>query len=117
MIRNIVSTSEQIQITQSVVEFYEKYKCSLLIHYGPSETHVVTASTLSGAPAEWPRQPSIGKPIANTDIYLLDEELWPVPIGIPGELFVGGANLARGYWNKPSLTAEKFIPTPFKGVG
>src|SRR6185437_15724365 len=54
----------------------------------------------------------IGTPIANTQVYILDSRMRPVPIGVPGELYIGGDGLARGYWNDPALTAEKFVPDP-----
>lgn len=82
-------------------------------NYGPTESTVVATS---GAvlPTERPGlPPSIGRPIANTQTYILDAQLRQVPIGEPGELHIGGAGLARGYLNQPELTAEKFIPNPF----
>ena len=61
------------------------------------------------------KAPPIGKPIANTLVYLLDSHLHPVPIGLPGEVHIGGDGLARAYHNRPELTAEKFIRNPFSG--
>lgn len=78
--------------------------------YGPTETTIW--STLTNlAPGNEPI--SIGRPIANTQIYLLDSHLQPVPVGVPGELYIGGEGVARGYLNRPELTSEKFIANPF----
>nr|AAZ03552.1 McnC [Microcystis sp. NIVA-CYA 172/5] len=79
--------------------------------YGPTETSV--CATVE----KWTDETlkvTIGRPIANTQIYILDSHLQPVPIGVPGELHIGGMGLARGYLNRPELTQEKFIPNPFE---
>ncbi|MBG6090549.1 amino acid adenylation domain-containing protein [Actinomadura viridis] len=81
-------------------------------HYGPTEAHVITGHDMTGDPAHWPSDPPVGAPIANTRIYLLDPDLHPVPPGVPGEVCVGGAGLARGYLGRPDLTAAAFIPDP-----
>ena len=77
--------------------------------YGPSET--TTYSTFALRRSEG--KATIGRPIANTKIYLLDGALQPVPIGVTGEIFIGGAGVARGYLNRPELSAEKFLRNPF----
>ncbi len=78
--------------------------------YGPTEATV--CSTLAEAGGS-PRRLPIGKPLANVRVYLLDRELRLVPPGAPGEMYIGGASLARGYLGRPDLTAEKFVPDPF----
>jgi acyl carrier protein len=85
---------------------------NLFNEYGPTEA-TVWSSVYKFTP-QGPSAPiSIGRPIANTQIYLLDPHLYPVPIGVPGELYIGGAGLARGYLNRPELTTKKFVPHPF----
>jgi amino acid adenylation domain-containing protein/FkbH-like protein len=76
--------------------------------YGPSET--TTYSTFTLRKAEEPA--TIGRPLANEQVYLLDKNLLPVPIGVPGEIYIGGDGVAREYLNRPELTAEKFVPLP-----
>jgi amino acid adenylation domain-containing protein len=90
-----------------------KLRFQLVNNYGPTEcTVVATSGTVS--PAEHPdRLPPIGRPIANTEIYILNEEREQVPIGEPGEIYIGGAGLARGYRFRPDLTADRFVPNPF----
>jgi len=85
----------------------------LVNHYGPTENTVV--STCAEVAAEGARNaaPSIGRPLPNTRAYVLDRHLQPVPIGVPGELLLGGAQLSSGYWNRADLTTEKFIADPF----
>ncbi|HEV2395159.1 MAG TPA: amino acid adenylation domain-containing protein [Verrucomicrobiae bacterium] len=85
--------------------------------YGPTENTTFTCCHLIEALDEEALNVPIGRPIANTQVYILDPHLNPAPIGAPGELYAGGDGLARGYWNQPELTAEKFIPNPFDPSG
>jgi acyl-coenzyme A synthetase/AMP-(fatty) acid ligase/acyl carrier protein len=79
--------------------------------YGPTETTVCASMHLCSG--TYPDGPPIGRPLQNFRLYILDRNLQPVPVGVPGELHIGGVGLARGYFNRPDLTAEKFIPDPF----
>ncbi|MFL5591506.1 MAG: non-ribosomal peptide synthetase [Ktedonobacteraceae bacterium] len=86
---------------------------ALVNNYGPTEATVVTTYGLVPPTQHADLPPSIGRPIDNMQVYILDEHLRQVPIGEPGELHIGGAGLAKGYLNRPDLTEEKFIPHPF----
>ena len=106
------------QLTAEQLAFWRQNapNTRLFNEYGPTETvvgccvyEVMPEDDFSGAVP-------IGRPIANTQLYLLDEMMQPVPEGETGELYIGGLGVARGYLNRPSLTAEKFVPDPFGSV-
>ncbi len=83
--------------------------------YGPTEATIwATVAQISTPEGNKYDKPSIGRPVANTQIYLLGDRLQPVPIGVVGEVYIGGDGLARGYLNRPDLTAERFITNPFR---
>ncbi|MFJ1938893.1 non-ribosomal peptide synthase/polyketide synthase [Kitasatospora sp. NPDC088160] len=86
-------------------------------HYGPAETHVITAFPLPADPADCPLPVPIGRPIDNCRAYVLDPALRPVAPGVTGELYLAGAGLARGYLNRPGLTATRFVANPYGPAG
>lgn len=88
--------------------------------YGPTEATVIaTAYKMIDEVAYDPivREIPIGRPLPNTQCYVLDQHLQPLPITVPGQLYIGGEGLARGYLNRPNLTADRFIPNPFSHIG
>ncbi|MFZ6028170.1 MAG: amino acid adenylation domain-containing protein [Chloroflexota bacterium] len=99
------------------IAFWQDYapETILVNEYGPTET--VVGCCVYRAPVGGRRTGSvpIGKPIINTQLYILDANLEPTPVGVPGELYIGGEGVARGYWKRPGLTAERFIPDPYRG--
>lgn len=113
-LKDVIAAGEQLRVTPEVRRFFERLTNSRLHnHYGPTETHVVTALTLAGNPSNWPATPSIGQPLSNVRIYILDKRCQSVPIGVSGEIYIGGASVAREYLRQPDLTSARFIPDPF----
>ncbi|MDI9894479.1 amino acid adenylation domain-containing protein [Rhodococcus sp. IEGM 1381] len=112
-LRRVMQAGEALTLDAPVREFFAADpRRRLHNHYGPAETHVVTAFELPSAD-EWPSTPPIGRPIANTGCMVLDGALQPVPDRVPGELYVTGVAVGRGYLGRWGMTAERFIADPF----
>jgi acyl-coenzyme A synthetase/AMP-(fatty) acid ligase/acyl carrier protein len=112
-VARILTGGEQLS-PRHIRRAYDHLSHTCLINgYGPTES--TTFATCYSIPPGMDGESSIpiGRPIANTRVYILDGHLQPVPVGVPGELCIGGDGLARGYLNRPDLTVEKFIPDPF----
>jgi amino acid adenylation domain-containing protein len=112
-LRQVICSGEALPM-ELQKRFFARLKAKLHNLYGPTEAAVDVTF--------WECQPEtdlttvpIGRPVANTRIYILDGNMQPVPVGVPGELFIGGVQVGRGYWNRAELTAEKFVPDPFGG--
>ncbi len=111
-IKRVICSGEALSF-ELQQRFFKSFDAQLHNLYGPTEASIdVTAWCCN--PNE--RIVPIGRPIANTQLFILDQHLQPVPIGVPGELHIGGVGLARGYLNRPELTEEKFIPNPFNNL-
>jgi amino acid adenylation domain-containing protein len=116
-LRDVVAAGEALRITPPVADWLARMPgCRLHNHYGPSESHVVTTLRLEGASRDWPLLPAIGRPVPGARIDVLDAGLEPVPIGVVGEIAIGGPQIARGYLARPRLTAERFVPDPHAGA-
>ena len=112
----IITAGEQLQITAAIINLCEQNQCQLHNHYGATEVPEIATYTLPAHPQQWATLPPIGRAIDNIQIYILDEHLQPTPKGVPGQIYVGGKGIAKGYWNRPQLTESKFIPNPY-GAG
>ena len=109
-LKEIMTAGEQLKITPQVSHLFAKLNdCVLYNQYGPTECHVVTELKLVGDPKLWPTLPTIGTPISNVSILILDQQQNLVPDGTLGELCIAGQCLAEGYMNNKELTNEKFV--------
>ena len=111
-LRRVICSGEALPL-EVQDRFFERLQAELHNLYGPTEA-AVDVTYWACIPNYSRSIVPIGRPIWNTQIYILDPRLQPVPVGVPGELHIGGVGLARGYLNRPQLTAEKFIRDPFR---
>ncbi|MES4903354.1 MULTISPECIES: amino acid adenylation domain-containing protein [unclassified Streptomyces] len=112
-LRVIVSSGEQLRITDEVRRLCSALPGMVLENqYGPTETHVVTRRTLTGPPADFPDLPPVGTAVDGARVVVVDQRLRSVPPGVTGELYLGGASVARGYLGRDDLTKERFVTLP-----
>ncbi|MCY9381592.1 amino acid adenylation domain-containing protein [Bacillus inaquosorum] len=112
-VKHLITAGEQLIISDIFQDVLRERGIHLHNHYGPSETHVVSTYTIHpGDPI--PEFPPIGKPIGCTDLYILNHQKQLQPCGVPGELYISGASVARGYVNQDKLTRDKFSSDPFR---
>lgn len=117
-LREIFTSGEQLRITPAIANLFKHLPgCRFCNQYGPTEGHVVSELELKGDPSQWPALPSIGHAIDHVKLLVLDEAMQPVEQGTEGELFLGGACVAKGYFGRDDLTAERFLPDPFTKGG
>ncbi len=115
-LRRVICSGEALTVKLQARFFARLGAAALENLYGPTEA-AIDVTSWSCARAGAPREVPIGHPIANTQVYVLDEGHRPVAVGVVGELYLGGVGLARGYLKRPDLTAERFVPDPFSTAG
>lgn len=116
-LREIIATGEQLKITPSVERLLAAYpQIRLFNDYGPTESNVITALDVTARGDHFGALPPIGRPVRSSRCYVLDRYLHAVPEGMPGELYLAGTALARGYNGRPAMTAAAFLPDPFAAV-
>ncbi|MFF8293484.1 amino acid adenylation domain-containing protein [Streptomyces sp. NPDC016309] len=115
-LREVITAGEQLYVTPAIRAFFTTAcpGARLENQYGPSETHVVTAHRLTGAPGTWPDRPPIGRPVPGSRVYVLDGRLRPRPLGTVGEICVAGDAVALGYLSEEAGTDRRFVPDPFR---
>ncbi|MCX5389115.1 non-ribosomal peptide synthase/polyketide synthase [Streptomyces sp. NBC_00094] len=117
-LRLVAQAGEAMRLSGALRRFQARRPGRVLHnHYGPAETHVITAYALPADPADCPLPVPIGRPIANCQAYVLDSALCPVASGVLGELYLAGTGLARGYLNQPGLSAGRFVADPYGPAG
>ncbi|MFY1634920.1 amino acid adenylation domain-containing protein [Solwaraspora sp. WMMB335] len=118
-LRVVISSGEQLRVTAEIRRFIATLPAGAILEnqYGPTETHLVTAYSMTGDPEHFPNLPPIGPAIPGVDMYLLDQRMRPVPTGVAGELYFGGVQVARGYHRQPALTSARFVANPFGPPG
>ncbi|HST47697.1 amino acid adenylation domain-containing protein [Jatrophihabitans sp.] len=109
-LREVITAGEQLLCTQAIRDWFAGLPGARLFnHYGPTETHVVSALCLDGDPAGWPLHPAIGEPVANTWLRVVDAADQPVPPDCPGQLLIGGPLVAPCYLDDPDLNQARFV--------
>ncbi|WP_328912424.1 MULTISPECIES: amino acid adenylation domain-containing protein [unclassified Streptomyces] len=116
-LRMIAQGGEALTLSPRLKAFFENPRRRLDNYYGPTETHLAVAHSFPARGADWPARALLGRPIGNMRGYVLDGWLRPVPAGVVGELYLAGAQLSRGYLNRPAATAERFVASPFDRPG
>ncbi|MGC7096121.1 amino acid adenylation domain-containing protein [Amycolatopsis lurida] len=115
---DVLQGGEAFMVTDAIREFFLAHPDRQAYNfYGPTETHAATAHLLDPAPGGWPHRVPIGRGLGNMRMYVLDAGLRLTPPGVPGELFIAGPQVARGYFGRPSLTGDRFVPDPFGPPG